>query len=433
MSRLGPRLLLLFLVAAALGGLYTEWRVNTSFVGESDFPGYYTAALLVRGGHSAQIYSSQLNADPTAVGSDPHSYFARAAAARGIVNVPLYDYTPALADLLAPFTFLPPVAALWLWEAATFLFLIGSGILLARLLGLHTPGLVFLVTALVLFFRPTVATFVYGQVMVFLLFLVLGALYYYMRGRGNWAGFLIALAISIKLTPLVLVIPLVAWRDWKTLRAVALSCLGIFAALWLVNGPQALNLYFLHRLPAMSHAFIDLTNLNLRTALQVLWYGGYQAVPSADSLWAGRLLSLLVLLFAGWLVRARRSFHWGSNQRVLAASCFLLFSACMSPIAWRHAYVMAVPALLFLGRRIWRGRARPLETALVLFFILALSTDKFTKWAWHIQGRGLFVLAMAPPVLAAALGLLELNRLRREQSTPERAQIVFEPATSEVA
>jgi alpha-1,2-mannosyltransferase len=424
MPKLGSRLLVLFLAVVAFGGVYSGWRMDHSFVGDSDFPGYYAAALLVRSGHSTQIYSSQLNIDPTVVGSDPSTYFARTAAAHGIPNAPLYDYPPTLADLLVPFTFLSPFVALLLWEAVTALFLIGCGILLTQFLGLQLglrrPGRAVLVTALLLVFRPTVDTFLLGQVMVFLLLLVVCGLACSLRGRSNWAGFFIALAIAIKLTPLVLIIPLLAWRDWKTLRAVGLGCLGIFAALWLVNGPHALNLYFLHRVPSMSHSLIDLTNLNLRTATEVFWYGTDHVTPAISFLWVGRLLSLLVLLYAGWVIRARPSVHWSNPQRLMAASAFLLFAACMSPIAWRHAYVLAVPALLFLGLRIWRGRARVLETALVLWFILMLSTDKFAGWAWRFENRGLSMLALMPPVLCAALGLMELDRLRREQSRSVR-------------
>jgi len=418
MSKLAVRALVVYLVLVALGGVYSEWRVLQSFVGDSDFPGYYTAALLVRRGHSAQIYAGQQNVDPTAQGSDPHSVFARAAAARGIRNVPLYDYPPTLADLLVPFTFLPPVPALLAWEVVTALAMLGSGILLAGLLGLRGAGSIALVTALLLFFRPTVATFVYGQVPVLLLLLIVAGLHCHARGRTTWAGLFFALPIAIKLTPLILIVPLLAWRDWKTLRAIALWGLAIVAALWAVNGTNALNLYVLHRVPSMSHGFIDLTNMNLRTAAQVFWYGTDQVAAPMASVWAGRLLSLLVIAFGAWLCRAHNPRQWTPPEQLVILSAFLMFSACMSPIAWRHGYVLAAPALLFLGQRIRRGRAHLAETALVLWFILALSTDKFAKWAWTLHHRALYDLAMMPPVLGVILGLIELDRIRRERQSP---------------
>jgi alpha-1,2-mannosyltransferase len=434
MSKPRLRLLLVFLALVALGGVYSTWRVDQSFVGNSDFAGYYTAALLVRSGQSAAIYSTQRNADPTAVPSDPHSAFARIASAHGILNVPLYDYPPLLADLLVPFTFLSPFSALLAWEALTALLLIASGILLARIMGLRLPGQMATITALTLFFRPTVATFAYGQVPVLLLFLVVCGLHAYLRGRNTQAAIWIALAISIKLTPLVLLVPLLAWGDWKTARAVALSCMGIFAALLLINGPDAMSLYFLHRVPSMSHAFVDFTNLNLRTATQALWYGTDHATASPSSLWAGRLISLLVLACAAWMIRARRPERWTGRQIFEAASAFLLFSACISPIAWRHAYVLAVPALLLVGRRMVNGNARVFETVSALWFILALSTDKFAKWAWHFENRAFSMLAMMPPVLGVALGLMEIYRLRREEARGVRSEPAKPAATvAEVA
>ena len=90
---------------------------------------------------------------------------------------------------------------------------------------------------------------------------------------------------------------------------------------------------------------------------------------------------------------------------------------------------LAVPALLFMGRSICQGRAHVLETALVLWFILALSTDKFAVWAGSFESRAFFMLALMPPVLCAALGLMELNRLRREQSPSVRVPAVWDLLT----
>ena len=36
-----------------------------------------------------------------------------------------------------------------------------------------------------------------------------------------------ALAGAIKLTPLIVIVPFIAWRDWKILPAIALWSLGI--------------------------------------------------------------------------------------------------------------------------------------------------------------------------------------------------------------
>jgi alpha-1,2-mannosyltransferase len=87
--------------------------------------------------------------------------------------------------------------------------------------------------AILLCLRPIEGDLIHGNVNLFILFLVMGGLYAFTRGRDWSGGLLLALAIACKVTP-ALFVPYFAWkRAWKMLAATALG-LGIF--LWLAPG-----------------------------------------------------------------------------------------------------------------------------------------------------------------------------------------------------
>src|SRR5262249_30279210 len=65
--------------------------------------------------------------------------------------------------------------------------------------------------------RPILGDLSHGNVNLFILFLVVAALYAFHRGRDFWAGSILALAIACKITP-ALFIPYFLWkRAWRTL------------------------------------------------------------------------------------------------------------------------------------------------------------------------------------------------------------------------
>jgi alpha-1,2-mannosyltransferase len=79
--------------------------------------------------------------------------------------------------------------------------------------------------------RPIMGDLIHGNVNLFILFLVMAALYALHRGRQAGGGLLLALAIACKVTP-ALFVPYLAWkRAW---RALAGCAVGLFLFLWAV-------------------------------------------------------------------------------------------------------------------------------------------------------------------------------------------------------
>ncbi len=77
--------------------------------------------------------------------------------------------------------------------------------------------------------RPIVLDLQHGNVNLFILFLLVVALFAYQKGRGAVAGLVLGLAIACKLTP-ALFLPYLLWkRSWRALG----GCLaGVVLFLW---------------------------------------------------------------------------------------------------------------------------------------------------------------------------------------------------------
>src|SRR5581483_6573332 len=78
---------------------------------------------------------------------------------------------------------------------------------------------------------PIVGDLSHGNINLFILFLVILALYAFHRGRDGVCGIVLALAIACKVTP-ALFVPYFLWkRAWKTLAGCAV---GLVLFFWVV-------------------------------------------------------------------------------------------------------------------------------------------------------------------------------------------------------
>jgi hypothetical protein len=379
----------------------------------TDFEVYYTAASLVRANLNLHLYDdADRGVDPQLRFADEHTVFAEAARAHGIDRVNLYVYPPTLADLVVPLTFFSISKATIIWNLLNLGALLCISFMLTQMLGMQILSAGNLaIVAFVLIFRPILNCFYWEQVTILLLFLLMTGLSFYSRGNKNAAGFMFALASAIKITPLIVILPFVIWQDWKSLRAITLWGTAILGMLWFTNGGETLSLYFRHVLPAMSNGIVILANKNLATSLQVFWRGCEHGNSPIGLLWAGKFLSGLILCYAVWLSRLRKKCDSTDNNRFMVVALFLLLSCCLAPVAWRHAYVLAIPALAVFAKRAWEGYSTPVEAILLLWFILSISSSRL-DWLAITTGRSFFYyLAMMQPLLGVALGILGLRKL----------------------
>ena len=401
------------LAATALITLAGAFSVRYWSPGEkaSSFSVYYTAACLVRSNMNPHVYDGvERDVNPQLVVANPGTTFAQTAIAHGIPRVMLYLYPPTIADLLVPLTVFSPAVAFVVWDVLNLVMILAASVMLTQMLGIRSPGWASLVAVFLICFRPTLSCFHFGQASILLLFLLMAGVSLHAHGRNNMAGFMFALAAAIKLTPLIVIVPFIAWRDWKILRAIALWSAAILGALWIVNGSGTLNLFFRLVLPSMSGGNLGAENFGYANrTLGNIFYIFYEYLPRSDHgttpiglVWTVRLVSVLVISYAGWLSQVKKEDKLPDRQRLGMIAIFLLLSCCLAPFSWLYAWVLSAPALVMFGKRISEGRSNAVELTLFMLFLPSLLTSKF-----H--------LGLATPPLGVALGIIGLYRLRLER------------------
>lgn len=121
----------------------------------------------------------------------------------------LYFYSPLFALTMVPFSFLPPAITNFLWLLADVFFLYRIAIILAKISGadlLRNKQLYILASfSFLLTARFLIYNFDLVQMTIFLLYASLESIYFFHRGKKIPGAILLALAINIKILPLILI------------------------------------------------------------------------------------------------------------------------------------------------------------------------------------------------------------------------------------
>ncbi len=389
----------------------------------ADFQVYDAAAELVHERQSPHMYDG---ADNEAVFklkfADVASPFGQAARHLGVDQVRLYIYPPILADLLLPFAFVSAATAGKLWLLVNFAAILLTSWIMARELGVRAVspgGLLILLGLLALF--GTGMCLIWGQVTLVLLLLWTAGIHLYRRGWLAASASVLALATAIKLTPLLIVVPFVLWREWRWLRVYAAVLVGCFAAMLLVNSPATLTDYAMHVMPSMSGGGVpDFENKSLLSSVQLLYLTLHGAavhpvtmpVPKG-AITAGKAVSLALVLVAMGVVARVGAAMRGEDRRMTLA-LFALLSAAIAPISWKHAYVVAFLPLAFFWVDAFRRSVATWELALLTLCSIELGSFVFDSVIVKATHGMLFgVLSFVAPGAAILLVLAGLLPMRR--------------------
>ena len=377
-----------------------------------DFRVYETAATLVREHRSPVIYDgADTGVDPQVRDADPTTAFAAEARKIGIPEVRLYVYPPTLADLLVPISLLPARPAGYAWIVLNMLGLGVFFFLALRLcqIPLKSLGSVALLVGIVTF-DPALECLRLGQIIIILLVLWTAGLMFYLRGWKTASAFTLALATAIKLTPLIVLVPILVWRDWRWLRDFAVSVGVIGLGLLTVNGAPCLEDFFRHVLPAMSNGYPALTNRTIVAVCQNLYVslkGGNPLqpmqthIPHAVVSVGQAVNALCVLAAAAALARLRSS---EGLTRTVGWALFAMLSVIISPVSWSHAYVLSLLALAVL----WTEASRTVipKGYLAVLVLASLELSCFaitTPLRRHLHGTPLSLMSALPVVLVVVL------------------------------
>lgn len=363
-----PVLRRIFVIILLCLAVQCTWKLRmVKLRSVEDFNVYSTASELVREGKGKLIYEgADTGADPQLVFARPDGAFQHAASARGMGPIRMYVYPPLLADLFVPLTYLSArgAAVFWLvWNVGALLL---SGFLMLQILRVpwnSVAGIAMLVGIFGL--SATAQTIVWGQITVLLLLLWVAGFSAFQQNLMAASALAFALGTSLKLTPVIVVVPMLLWRQWRWLSWFAVWMTAIMGAMLLINGPDTVADFYRHVAPAMSAGVPHMQNHTLLALVQRLYltfHGDmlldgppfvHSAVPSGVSL-LGKALSAMVILAALIAVLRRgQSLNMQGKLRVLAA--FAALSLLASPVSWVHAYVLLLPALAFLWRDAFAG------------------------------------------------------------------------------
>jgi hypothetical protein len=207
---------LLALVAIALGAhlLLGPIRQGWSRMG-TDFPNYYTAAMLTRHGEPLRLFYDW-------------TWFQRQIHYAGIDHQlgGYIPHTPATMLPFVPLTFLQPQNAKRVWLVLELLFLAASIALLSRLSGLSV--LEVLVLAL-LAHAATGNNFLIGQYYIFVLLLLTCGFWCLLRDREAAGGALMGLIFALKLYTAPFLLLFAVRRQWRSLWGFVAVVTGLAA------------------------------------------------------------------------------------------------------------------------------------------------------------------------------------------------------------
>jgi len=186
------RILLILAGAIAIGLLGLLFIRNLI-----DFPVYYAAGQSLISGRT-DLYSSDF----------------------ALGRVMDYRYPPFLLIALTPLWFLPYTLAAYIWYLLAVLEIIGCVLIVVRVFPSFRESWMLWVVVALGVIQYFVMVLHYGNVHLLATFLLFASLYYALQQKDLTAAVLMALAITIKLTPVLLLPYFALKRRWKLLAAV---------------------------------------------------------------------------------------------------------------------------------------------------------------------------------------------------------------------
>lgn len=293
------------------------------------------------------------------------------AAADGVVNHVLpYLYPPVVAAFAQPLSYLTPVTAQRWWDAAQLAFIVGVGVilLLTRFpasLALasrtqHMTGALVVCASLLVF--PFWQNLLFGQINTLVL-LLMSAFFFLSRYRTrDWsAGVVLAAATLVKVTPAMLVLPMLLEKRWNVLGGFVAGILALVLVSTAVAGMQPWR-SFLEFLPAMGYARNVSGGFHPSIPANFSLAGFYMRLLPGEAV-AIRLLTMgsVLLLLTAVVVSQRAQRNPSAGSFLLLA--YLIVMVVASPVTWLHHLIYLVPGVVFVLRE-----------------LLAMKNDSVRRW-----------------------------------------------------
>ena len=333
-----------------------------------------------------------------------------------------YLYPPLLAEMLTPLALLPLPVAAYIWYLISAASIFGSVSMLSALAGDSERGgieptarrLGLAALAVVVVLRFMLDTFNLGQVNTVVAALAVAHVFFYCREKKTLSAIALVLAISIKLTPALLLVYHLAKLRLKFAAACAALLAAVSIASFLPFGSPVTALQtFVSRTIKNEQGYnlADAGNQASRGAIERLIKNTNESTESdtANSRKSADTFTLLIsIVFLTVAIAAARS----AGSELSGMAPFFCCMALLSPLSWKaHFVILILPIanLLFRTNRSTRSRfliAATLIAAFVLFNLTSPRVVGFAAAEWadahsFVFGGGLIVFA-ASVVIATA-------------------------------
>ncbi len=282
----------------------------------------------------------------------------------------------------------------------------------SRRLGVPEVAAHALVAAILIFDNPLLRTLRWNQVNLWVLDLsLLGLLW--ARRRPILAGLSIAVAIHVKLYPLVLWGALTVARFWK------LSLAAVAGVLFLIASQTGFFSDWDHWegffafLPTFPWEHNIRNNNFFGILFNLLWLG-LGIDPLDFESWIRGAAMALVLAASAWFTWRFLQRESAFRRREVSASSAppeelrlfghgadaLAFGLVAASSVWEHHYVLAIPLALFAVAT--RGRERPVAVALAILLAIVVPTFDVFPLSYHrMLGLAMLLVLTSPPALYA--------------------------------
>lgn len=400
-------------------------------------PSALALALLIAAAFVSGIYfARQSGSDPETYSNDFNVYYfaAREVAAgrdpyqRSLGQWTPYLYPPLLAELTIPLTLLPLPLAAYLWflisAAATAAAAWMSASLAGRVNlkdqkkipdsvsrhsfnGMLAGRALIAAASVIIVGRFVLDNFNLGQVNLITVALTVAHVYWFAKNRKVASGFALALAISIKLTPAILLVYHLARLRLKF----TLSCVAMLAAITALSlvpfgadAPAALS-RFVERTVKNEQGY-DLAysgNQSLRGAVERLSAdSGDQTEQRADN--SARspvnlvtlVISLAVVAFSIFAVFIARS-------EMAATAPFFCAMVMLSPLSWKAHFVMLILPVAYL---VCAATSKQKPLASIIAIVLTVTFALFNLTSPKIIGLAAAEWADAHSLILAGAALI---------------------------
>jgi hypothetical protein len=315
-----------------------------------DFQVYYTSSMVVRHSADHRLYYPQPGGQIFMDNLPADTNWGRAARAAGFPSTMPFNYPPFAALLLQPLCLLKWQSALLIWRVVLVGVVLCSIYLCVRLTGSDYFWLKFGFAAVAaLSFFPLTETLVEGQIDPFILLFWIAGIYLFESGHTLGSAFLFALGTVVKVSPAIAVALFLLRRQWAWLLSYVSSLIVlVLLSIWRLGWSNHI-LFVKEVLPKLSCGMALLANRSLPGLIYDIYL---RRVPLAmePSVPAGictvaKMIGVALLIACMYLLWRRNKTQNIPTSEFMA---FALLSLLVSPVSWRHHYLLALLPLIYV-------------------------------------------------------------------------------------